>query len=193
MRTPKHTDMRPSTHIERKQAQYDEIMKSRRGPPPTGLTGTVDPFSNCVEKMMDEVDILDRLAKSWKLNFCPATIGAGTLSGGLYWAYDTAGNLKALVHPERIWTTIGEQTLNFWSHIVDHGLENAKRNGLPFVLIVELNDGLYALNFNEAKEFPVHRRAIGQRIAKRLEFEGVTSCCDYIHTTHFKSLRKKAE
>jgi hypothetical protein len=179
--------------LEEKQRQYDEIMKSRRGPPPSGLTGTVDPFSGSVDRLMDEVDILERLAKSWKLSFTPCTLGAGTLTGGLYLAYDQAGTIKALVHPERFHTTIAEQTLNFWSFQVDNGLETAKKNGIPFVIIIELQDGLYALNFNDAKEFPVRRRAVGQRIAKRREFEDVVSAVDYIDTTHFKSLRRKAE
>lgn len=179
--------------LEEKQRQYDEIMKSRRGPAPTGLTGTIDPFRCSAERMMDEVDILERLAKSWKLSFCPCHIGAGTLSGGLYFAYDQAGEMKALVHPERFHTTCAEQTLNFWSFQIDNGFETAKNNGIPFVVIIELQDGLYALNFNEAPTDVVHRRAIGQRIAKQREFEGVISSCDYIHTNHFRSLRKKAD
>ena len=179
--------------LEEKRRQYDDIMKSRRGPAPSGLTGTVDPFSGTPERMMDEVDILERLAKSWNLSFCPATIGAGTLSGGLYVAYDAAGAIKAVVHPERFHTTCAEQTLNFWSFQITNGLAKAKDDAVPFVIIVELQDGLYALNFNEAQTDVVHRRAVGQRIAKRREFEDFVSSCDYIHTKHFKSLRRKAE
>jgi hypothetical protein len=177
--------------LEEKQREYARIMDERKGPRPSGLTGTVDPFSCSVERMMDEVDILERLAKSWKLNFCPCHIGAGTLSGGLYFAYDAAGEMKALVHPESFRTTAGEQTLNFWSFQIDNGFETAKKNGIPFVLIIQLEDGLYALNFKEAPTDVVRRRAIGQRIAKGREYEDVTSAVDYIDTKHFKSLRRK--
>jgi hypothetical protein len=179
--------------LEEKTKEYNRIMDERKGPRPSGLTGTVDPFHCSVERMMDEVDILERLAKSWDLSFCPCHIGAGTLSGGLYFAHDAAGNIKALVHPERFHTTIAEQTLNFWSFQIDNGFETAKKNGVPFVVIIQLDDGLYSLNFKEAPVDVVHRRAIGQRIAKRREFEDVVSAVDYIHTKHFKSLRRKAE
>lgn len=191
--TPRNTDMSPKNHVERQTAKYNEIMAAKKGPAPSGLTGTVDPFSCSVERMMDEIDILERLAKSWKLNFSPAASGAGTLTGGLYVAYDDAGNIKAVVHPERFHTTVAEATLNFWSFQITNGLAKAKDDAVPFVIIIELRDGLYALNFDEAPTDVVHRRAVGQRIAKQREFEDVVSSCDYIHTKHFKSLRRKAE
>jgi hypothetical protein len=183
--------------LEQQTARYNEIMDARKGPRFSGLTGTVDIFSCSVERMMDEVEILERLAKSWKLNFTPCTMGAGSLTGGLYIAYDDAGNFKAIVHPERFHTTIAEQTLNFWSFQIANGMAIAAQGRVPFVIIIDLKDGLYSLNFDEYMaandDHPVRRRAVGQRIAKLREFEGVVSAVDYIDTKHFRSMRRKAE
>jgi hypothetical protein len=183
--------------LEQKQAEYAKIMDAKKGPRLSGLTSTVDPFSCSLERFLDEGEILERLAKSWKLSFCQATIGAGALAGGLYLAYDDAGKVKAVVHPERFHTTVAEEVLNFWSFQTIGGESQAASYGVPFVIIIELKDGLYALNFKDFMEnhdsHPVHRRAVGHRIAKQREYEDVVSSCDYIHTKHFRSMRRKAE
>lgn len=132
-----------SKALAKKRAVYDDIMKSKE----TGARGGIDvcradPIDYSLGEAVQQIQIMERLAKSWKMRFCQGVLKANSSA---WFAYGDAGMLRAVVHVERFQVKMdGIDGLTFWYEAIHSGRELARSLGLPFVVVVSLGDGLFS-------------------------------------------------
>lgn len=175
--------------VEQKKRDYDEAMAAQSGAR-SAVSGMADPFGEYpVSDFLDELAILEALGKAWKMQFCQATMGFVRRPGGLWVAYTVDCHPKSVLHVERF---IGKSTdwpqINFWAEHISTGKLVAERYKLPFVVVVQFNDGRFAIRFDKDPVESV--TTIGSRVAKGKDYPDTVNMVTYFDIDVFARISK---